>query len=50
MTSDEGLDFALSRKTGRMVDVRMDERGLACGCVCPNCGAVRNATNASTRF
>lgn len=39
MKNDEGLDFALSRKTGRMVDIRMVERGLACGCVCPNCGA-----------
>ncbi|MCC4118451.1 hypothetical protein LLG90_24135 [Aromatoleum toluclasticum] len=39
MKNDEGLDFALSPKTGRMVDIRMVERGLACGCVCPNCGA-----------
>ena len=39
MKNDEGLDFALSRKTGRMIDIRMVERGLACGCVCPNCGA-----------
>ncbi|WP_139379457.1 hypothetical protein [Zoogloea sp. LCSB751] len=39
MKNDEGLDFALSHKTGRIVDIRMVERGLACGCVCPNCGA-----------
>lgn len=39
MKNDEGLDFALSRETGRMVDIRMVERGLACGCVCPNCGS-----------
>ncbi|NMG27820.1 hypothetical protein [Aromatoleum evansii] len=38
MKNDEGLDFALSRKTGRMIDIRMVERGLACECVCPNCG------------
>lgn len=39
MKNDEGLDFALSRQTGCMVDIRMVERGLACGCVCPSCGA-----------
>lgn len=43
MKNDEGLDFALSRKTGHMVDITMVERGLACGCVCPNCGATLQA-------
>lgn len=43
MKNDEGLDFALSRKTGRMVDITMVERGLACGCICPNCGVTLQA-------
>lgn len=30
MTNDEGLDFALLRKTGRIVDITMVERGLKC--------------------
>lgn len=43
MKNDEGLDFALSRKTGRMVDVTMVARGLACDCVCAHCGALLQA-------
>lgn len=43
MENDEGLDFALSRKTGHMVDITMVERGLACRCICPNCGATLQA-------
>lgn len=39
MTNDEGLDFALLRKTGRIVDITMVERGLNCDCVCAHCGA-----------
>ena len=43
MKNDEGLDFALSRTTGRMVDITMVERGLACDCICPSCGATLQA-------
>lgn len=43
MKNDEGLDFALSRKTGQMVDITMVERGLACNSVCPNCGVTLQA-------
>lgn len=39
MQTDEGLDFALFRKTGRIVDITMVERGLRCDCVCAHCGA-----------
>lgn len=39
MKNDDGLDFALSQETGRIVDVMMVARGLACRCVCPECGA-----------
>ena len=37
MKNDDGLDFALSQATGRIVDVTMVARGLACRCVCPEC-------------
>ena len=43
MKNDEGLDFALSRTSGRMVDITMVERGLACDCICPSCGATLQA-------
>ncbi len=43
MKNDEGLDFALSRTTGRMVDITMVERGLACDCICQHCGAILQA-------
>ncbi|MBD5804516.1 hypothetical protein AZOA_39590 [Azoarcus sp. Aa7] len=43
MKNDEGLDFARSRTTGRMVDITMVARGLACDCVCPDCGATLQA-------
>lgn len=38
MKNDDGLDFALSQETGRIVDVTMVASGLACRCVCPECG------------
>lgn len=43
MKNDEGLDFALSRKSGRMVDITMVERGLGCDCICLHCGAILQA-------
>jgi hypothetical protein len=43
MKNDEGLDFALSRRTGRMVDITTVARGLACDCVCAHCGATLQA-------
>jgi len=33
------LQFGISRKTGCVVDITMVKRGLACDCVCPDCGA-----------
>jgi len=38
MKNDEGLDFALSIRSGRMVDITTVPRGLGCNCVCPHCG------------
>ena len=47
MKNDDGLDFALSRDTGLMVDVTMVRRGLPCNCVCPECGTTLIAKKGS---
>lgn len=37
MTHWDFLDFAIDEKTGLLVDIRQVERGMRCGCICPQC-------------
>lgn len=39
MTNDLEVPFGLRTADRRMVSIETVERGLACGCVCPGCGA-----------
>lgn len=37
MTHWDLLDFAIDEETGLLVDIRQVERGMRCGCICPQC-------------
>ena len=48
--SENRIPFAKSNKTGRIVSVFEVERGLACGCVCPECLNPVEACKGPKRF